>query len=199
MMICSACCSRVEAEIGQNKYFHHIRKVFCKRLIQDGQQNLINFWEVERNVLWVGNSWRIGRRALLGCSHGHPLFLWSMWSCAGLFKAGNSTFLMFSSLRNKMPNIRFFPPFFPPACSCQNRLFSCVLCSQAELCTAIVPAEGGESCSVGTERAFVAGRNFFTSFFSCLCEIHKVLWNCTDSSCQERLFSQLPLCQFQTG
>lgn len=130
-MICSACCSRVEAEIGQNKYFHHIRKVFCKRLIQDGQQNLINFWEVERNVLWVGNSWRIGRRALLDCSHGHPLFLWSVWSCAGLFKAGNSTFLMFSSLRNKMPNIRFFPPFFPPACSCQNRLFSYVLCSQS--------------------------------------------------------------------
>lgn len=30
-----------------------------------------------------------------------------------MFKAGNSTFLMFSNFKNKMPNIRFFPPFFP--------------------------------------------------------------------------------------
>lgn len=62
-----------------------------------------------------------------------------------MFKAGNSTFLMFSNFKNKMPNIRFFPPFFPSACSCQNRLFNCVLCSQAELCIVILPAEGGEN------------------------------------------------------
>lgn len=29
-----------------------------------------------------------------------------------MFKAGNSTFLMFSNLKNRMPNIRFFAPFF---------------------------------------------------------------------------------------
>lgn len=59
----------------------------------------------------------------------------------------------------------FFPPFFPPACSCQNRLFNCVLCSQAELCDVILPAEGGESRSLGIQRPFVAGRSVLLAAF----------------------------------
>lgn len=87
-----------------------------------------------------------------------------------MFKAGNSISLMFSNLKNKIPNIKFFPPFFPPACSCQNRLFNCVLYSLAVLCVVILSAEGGESCRRGIERAFVAGRNLSLAFFPCLQE-----------------------------
>lgn len=77
------------------------------------------------------------------------LSLWSVFRCGSMFREGNSTFLMFSNLKNKMPNMSFFPPFFPPASSCQNRLFNCILCSQEELCIAIPSTVGEESCGVG--------------------------------------------------
>lgn len=64
---------------------------------------------MERNLLWVGGVWR---SALLGCNHHQHASLWSAWRCGRVFKAGNSTSLMFPNLKNKMPNIRFFPPFF---------------------------------------------------------------------------------------
>lgn len=99
----------MEAWIRQNKNIFIISKnTFAK----DGQQNLRNFWKVERNPLWVGGVWRIPGSALLDCNHHQRASLWSAWRCGRVFRAGNSTFLMFSNLKNKMPNIRFFAPFF---------------------------------------------------------------------------------------
>lgn len=144
--------------------FSSSQKTFLQRLYQDGQQKLRNFWKVERKLLWVGGVWRIPGSALLHCNHHQCSSLWSAWRCGRVFKAGNSTSLMLSNLKNRMPNIRFFPPFFlPPAHSCQNRTIQlCTVRHDPPCCR-----RGEQQC--GEWEGFCCCREFFTGFFFPLC------------------------------
>lgn len=151
--------------------------------------------ESGKKALWVGGVWRIPGSALLHCNHHQCSSLWSAWRCGRVFKAGNSTSLMLSNLKNRMPNIRFFPAFFSPSSPFlpEQTIQLCTVRHDPPCCR-----RGEQQC--GEWEGFCCCREFFTGFFfsPSVCERHKMLWKCTDSSCQEWLFSQLPSCQFPT-